>query len=64
MQIKYDVITFLKRKQWQLMKKYSMLEDIQGEHPELYSLCQREMDRMDWTAELIRRKIFEMEGSD
>lgn len=45
------------------MERYAMLENIQVEHPELYSLCQREMDRVDRNAELIRRKICELEES-
>lgn len=62
MKIKDDVISFLRRKQEQLMERHAMLEDIQVEHPELYSLCQKEMDRVDRNAELIRRKICELEG--
>lgn len=64
MEIKNVVIVFLKRKQVQLMERYTMLEDIQGEHPKLYSLCKKKMDRVDWKAELIRRKIYELEESD
>lgn len=61
MPIKYDVIVFLKRKQTQLIERHAMWEDVQGEYSELYSLCQKEMDRTDWIMELIRRKIFELE---
>lgn len=61
MRIKDDVIAFLNKKQKQLIERYARLEDIQGEYKELYSLCQREMDRTDWNAELICRKIFELE---
>lgn len=64
MQIKDDVVAFLKVKQMQLMETYKMLEDIQGEHPELYPLCQKEMDKADQNAERIRRKIDELEGPD
>lgn len=64
MPIKDDVIVFLKRKQTQLMKRYTIWEDVQGEYSELYSLCQKEMDRTDWIMELIRRKIFELEESE
>lgn len=62
--MKDDVISFLEKKQEQLRKRYERLEEIQGEYPELYSLCQREMDKSDWNAELIRRKIFELEESE
>lgn len=61
MPIKDDAIAFLKRKQRQLMDRYAVLEDIQGEPPELHPLCQSEMDRVDWLAEIIRRKIAELE---
>ncbi len=64
MSIRDDVIEFLQSKQVQLMERYALLEEIQGEYPGLYSLCQREMDRVDWNAERIRRKIFELEESD
>lgn len=60
--IKNIVISYLKRKQRQLMENYKILEDAQGEYPELYSWYQKEMDRVDMNAELIRRKIFELEG--
>lgn len=63
MNIKDDVIVFLKEKQKQLMKKYARLEEIHSAYPEMYSLCQKEMDRADWNADLIRRKIFELEES-
>ncbi len=62
MQIKDDVVLFLEKKQLQLMEKYAVLEDIQGGYPVFYSLCQMEMDRLDLRAELIRRKICELEG--
>ena len=64
MQIKDDVILFLERKQLQLMGRYAMLEDIQGEYPIFYPLCQREMDKLDMRVELIRRKICELEELD
>lgn len=64
MQIRDDVVAFLKIKQMQLMETYKMLEDIQGEHPELYSFCQKEMDRADQNAESLRRKIDELECPD
>lgn len=63
MPIKDDAIAFLEGKQRQLMERYSVLEDIQGEYPELYSVCQREMDRADRYAELIRMKISELKES-
>lgn len=62
--VKNIVISFLREKQRQLMKKYEMLEEIQREYPELYFLCQSEMDRADWNAELIRRKISELAETD
>ncbi|MCI8316043.1 MAG: hypothetical protein HFH74_13635 [Lachnospiraceae bacterium] len=64
MSIKDDVIVFLKRKQTQLMERYAIWEDIQSEYLELYSLCQKEMDRIDWIAELIRKKMFELKESE
>lgn len=62
MSIKDIVISFLKEKQNQLMEQYAEWEDLQGEFPEDYGLCQSEMDRADWICELIRRKIDELEG--
>lgn len=62
MQIKDDVVSFLGKKQGQLMDRYARLEDIQGGHPELYQLCQSEMDGIDRNADLIRRAIMELEG--
>lgn len=62
MPIKDIVISFLKEKQNQLMVQYAEWEDLQGEFPEDYSLCQSEMDRLDWICEKIRRKIYELEG--
>ncbi len=64
MEIKDEVTAFLRKKQAQLTERRAVFEDIQAEHPELYSLCQREMDRADRNAELIRRKIFELNESD
>lgn len=63
MPIKDGPIIFLERKQQQLMDRYAALEDIQGGYPELYSLCQGEMNKSGWYAELIRRKIFGLEES-
>lgn len=54
---------FSKKKQCKLMEQYAKWEDIQGGYPELYSLCQMEMDRADWNADFICRKIFELEES-
>lgn len=64
MPIKDIVISFLKEKQSQLMGQYAEWEDLHGEFPEDYKLCQSEMDRADWICELIRRKIYELEGSN
>lgn len=64
MQIKEIVISFLKEKRNQLMEQYAEWEDLQGEFPEDYGLCQSEMDRVDWICELIRRKIYELEELD
>lgn len=61
MPIKDIVISFLKEKQSQLMEQYMEWEDLQGEFPEDYGLCQSEMDRCDWICDLIRRKIYELE---
>lgn len=46
------------------MEQYAEWEDLQGEFPEDYGLCQSEMDRVDWICELIRRKIYELEELD
>lgn len=62
MPIKHIVISFLKEKQNQLMEQYAEWEDLQGEFPEDYGLCQSEMDRADRICEEIRRKIYELEG--
>lgn len=62
MLIKEIVISFLKEKQNQLMEQYAEWEDLQGEFPEDYGLCQSEMDRTDRICEEIRRKIYELEG--
>ena len=64
MPIKELVIDFLKEKQNQLMEQYAILEEIQTENPEHYSVIQEEMDKVDWTCELIRRKIYELEVDD
>lgn len=64
MQIKDDMIAFLERKQQQLMDRYTLLEDIQGEHPEFYPICQSEMDKVDRRAETIRRKISELKEQE
>lgn len=62
MSIKEIVISFLKEKQNQLMEQYAEWEDLQGEFPEDYGLCQSEMDRANRICEEIRRKIYELEG--
>lgn len=62
MPIKEIVISFLKEKQNQLMDQYAEWEDLQGEFPEDYGLCQSEMDRADRICEEIRRKIYWLEG--
>lgn len=62
MPIKEIVISFLKEKQNQLMEQYAEWEDLQGEFPEYYGLCQSEMDRADRIYEETRRKIYELEG--
>lgn len=64
MPIKDIVISFLKEKQNQLMKQYVEWEDLQGEFPEDYGLCQTEMDRVDCICDKIRREIYELEGFD
>ncbi len=59
-----DRILFLKERQKSLIRLYEKLEDLQGEHPELYSQYQTEKDRADEAAELFRREIYELEGMD
>lgn len=59
-----DRILFLKERQDSLVRFYERLEDLQGEHPELYSQYQREMDKADEAAGLPRREICELEGMD
>lgn len=61
MSTKAVLISSFKEKQKQLMEQYAEWEDLQGEFPEDYSLCQSEMDRADWICEKIRRIIYELE---
>ena len=64
MPIKELVIDFLKEKQDQLMEQYAILEEIQTEYPEHYGALQKEMDKLDYRCEQIRRKICELEVED
>lgn len=55
------IILCLKKKQSITMDKYNILEDMQTNLPECYSIFQSKMDYLDWKAELIRRKLYELE---